>query len=80
MQLTNNIYANFKAVVNDLGAPDGIFYVESTPQVTGIWAMYLNADVIVVCGGLGSNLVATATFLVDFAAATLLSTNISVSL
>jgi len=79
MKLTNNIYANFDAVVTDLGAPDGVFYTESSPQVTGIWAIYLSADVIVICGGTGSNIVATATLLADYPAATLLSTNLSVT-
>lgn len=80
MRLQNNIYANWKAIVNDLAAPDAILYTSDGTNVTAAWAIWKTVPLCVMAGDQGSSIgVTSAAFLVDYAAATLITSSVSVS-
>ena len=81
MLLTANRYADAKAIVNRIGAGatmDGLFYTEINGEVTGLWAVFMEGSLSVVCGGKGDAVgVSVADLLLDFPAAQLMTTEIA---
>lgn len=74
MKIQFSSYADFKASVADLGAPDAVLYVNAGPSNVYSTAIYLTGGNAVLGGNPSSPMgVTPATFVADFPAATLVS-------
>lgn len=79
MRVNVGTYADFKALVNDIGVPESVSYVADGTTVTCALAVFLTHNVAVICGGVANSInVTTATLIGDYAAAVQLQTSPSV--
>lgn len=80
MRINVGTYADFKALVNDIGTPESVSYVADGTTVTCALAVFLTHNVSVLCGGVGNGInVVVATLTADYASAVALQTSPSVT-